>query len=227
LAIGALAEGGFGLNGLIDELRLSSIVRPIETVSAAALEPDNTTIGLWHFASDAPGKDASVLAKDAMPRVRQGFLTESGVEIAGGMPTDQLKLASIDAKNIPDSVLREWSHDFQWMGKKEHPEHRPGRPTPEKLASEVYDPAALVQASDDGPLSMVLRRTQALIDNLKNTGNSLVSGALVPDFEKLKNVCASSRPAPDSDVYKACYLAACALRRQIALENPVRCARHV
>ena len=240
LAIGGLAEGGFACNGVIDEVRLSSGVRPV-AVPAGELAADDATLGLWRFAADAPGGDLSGRNNHGTLRPRQAVFTESGVEIPGGMPaelqplppaedTAPLRAALAAAKKaldlktpaperVRDAVLRAWSHDFEWMGKKEYPEHRPGGPTPEKLAREVYDPQALVQEDDGGPLGTVLRRTTALAESLAHAGGAGPDPALLADLSALR----AAQPAapPGSDGYRGLYLAACSVRRDLALSNPL------
>ncbi len=239
LALGSLSEGGFGCNGLIDEVRISKGVRDVQAIPDAEFEPDASTDGLWHFAQGAEVKDASGNGHDGQFKSSQIVLDPSGHEIPGGMSTDlqplpvpgdaaplraalgsvtqQLQLKSIIADTIGDAVLREWSYDFQWYGKKEYPDQRPGGPPPEKLARETYDAQALIREEDGGPLGTVLRRTDALIANLA-AGRVEGLDALVADFRALQ-----SAPAPprDSDDYRARYLATCALRRRIALLNPL------
>jgi hypothetical protein len=243
LAVGGLAEGGFGCNGLIDEVRLSDGVRSVETAPNAEFAPDESTIGLWHFSQGAAVKDSSKLGRDGQLRPPSVAYTAGGLEIPGGMPTElqplpqaenveplraalaevagRLNLKTISAGQIRDSVLQEWSWDFQWLGKKEYPEHRPGGPDPEKLRRETYDQHVLVLESDGGPLGTVLRRTQALMDDFARSDGLAAVETLIADFRTLKASCTSSPPAPDSDSYKAHYLAACAIRRQLALNNPL------
>jgi len=241
LAIGGLAEGGFGCDGLIDEVKMSRLVRAVNAIPTGELTPDDSTIGLWHFAADALGKDASTLGRDGQLRAKQVAITSSGAEIPGGMSTElqplppaedvtplraslsklaiELKLTTIRPDAIQDAVLREWSHDFEWIGKKEYPESRPGGPDIEKLRREVYDPQALISDSDGGPLGTVLRQSGALIDNLTQSGGSAVLDAVVTDLKTLRDAARSVTPG--SDNYKAHYLAACAIRREAALSNPL------
>ncbi len=241
LSIGGLVEGGFGCNGLIDELRISNTARTIGT-DAAEATADEATLGLWHFAADAPAKDASARKCDGQFKARQAVLLPNGVEIPGGMPSElqplpaaedtaplraalaetarRLNLKSVAAVAVQEAVLREWSYDFQWMGKKEYPEHRPGGPTPEKLAAEVYDPQALLQDSDGGPLGTVLRRTGALLENLSRTGTRPMLEAVAADLRALKNGTDGTH-VTDGMEYKGRYLAACALRRNAVLANPL------
>lgn len=242
LAIGALVEGGFGCNGVIDEVRLSRVVRPVSGFPDAEFAPDDSTLGLWHFAADAPGKDFSALGANGTLRARLVAFTDGGVEIPGGMPTElqplpppvdakplrealaavgnKLRLASITPDTIQDAVLCEWAYDYEWMGKKEYPEHRPGGADAEKLQREVFDPHALILEEDGGPLGTVLRRTEALLGNLMGVGDAQSVSATAADLKKLQEAAANA-PAANSDAYKALYLAACALRRQLALANPL------
>lgn len=234
LAIGALAEGGFGCNGVIDEVRLSRDVRSVTPMPDGELAVDDATIALWRFAADAPGKDASPSGRDGKLVVRQVAISASGVELPGGMSAElqplpeaadtaplraalaevagRLQLQSVAADQITDAALREWNYDFEWIGKTEYPDHRPGGPDAEKLRRETFDTEALVLEEDGGPLGTVLRRTRALLDCLPKKGWHA-------DLRVID--AARTGVAPDSEACKALYLAACAVRRQAALNNPL------
>jgi hypothetical protein len=57
------------VNGAIDEVRLSDVVRPVSTVPSAPFQPDEHTIGLWHFDEYDPAQgfaDASQLHNPAV-----------------------------------------------------------------------------------------------------------------------------------------------------------------
>jgi len=153
LAIGGLVEGGFGCNGLIDEVRLSSRVRPIEAAPTAELTADESTIGLWHFATGAVCKDSSTHGHDGALRPPNAAYTASGAEIPGGMPAalqplppgrgrravaddvgglaGRMKIKTVSPDQIQDGVLREWAYDLQWIGKKNIRKHRTGGPSAE------------------------------------------------------------------------------------------------
>ena len=244
LAIGGLVEGPLGCEGLIDTVRLSTGVRPVAPVPDKELPADDATIGLWQFTKEAPYRDASSLKGDGELRVRPVASTATGTEIPGGMPTElqslpppedvaplratladvaeRLGLTTVDVSRIPDAVLRKWSYDFEWLGKKEYPDQRPGGvPSAEKLAREVYDRHALVWETDHGPLGTVLRRTEALLDKLSRMDNAPNLDAPAADLRVLKAVCDTAFLPVDSPAYKFHYLAACALRRRIALSNPL------
>ncbi len=243
LAIGGLVEGGFGCDGVVDELRLSAGASTMESPPTSELTANESTLGLWHFVADAPGNDASIHGRAGQLRVRPVTLTANGKEIAGGMsaalqplpPAEdvtpqratlsalaaRLSLATVHADSVHDDVLREWSHGFDWIGKKEYPESRPGGPDPGKLRREVFDPQALISDADGGPLGTVLRQTDALVANLQRSNENAALDAVAADLQRLRDAVAVSPPAPGSDDYKAHYLAACALRRQAAVSNPL------
>ncbi|HPO14621.1 MAG TPA: hypothetical protein PLI09_14355 [Candidatus Hydrogenedentes bacterium] len=238
LAIGGLVEGGLGCSGAIDEVRISSGVRQVDAAPAGELAADASTLALWHFAADGVGKDVSGQGHDGQLRPTNTAFTARGVEIPGGMPTalqplppaedaeplrkaldnlaQRLKLHSISTEDIRDSVLGAWSHDFDWEGKKEYPESRPGGPDPEKLKRETYDQNALVQDVDGGPVGTILRRTGALIEALDNPDTTFIE-----DFRALRAAYDTEQPKSDSENGKAYYLAAGAIRRQLALSNPL------
>ncbi len=240
--IGSLVDGQFACSGVIDEALLSTGARPINGVPTAAPAPDATTLGLWHFDASDGGQfaDASALARAA----RFATVSRSG----GGrsipkmsaalqpLPPPQdtaparaalrevsarLALASVNESTFRDAVLREWLYDFKWIGKLEYPESRkPWCPTSEAdIERQTYDRHSLIWPEDGGPVGTVLRRTQALADNLGRAGASIA--APLRDLEKLRSAYLASEPMPDSQESFGLYLAACAVRRQIALSNPL------
>ncbi|MBM4081207.1 MAG: hypothetical protein FJ278_16005, partial [Planctomycetes bacterium] len=240
LAMGALVEGNLVCDGAIDEVRLSKCVRQIGEPPSAEFVADEHTVGLWHFSKAAPGQDSSRLANHGQLRRKMAWVAPSGREIPGGMSTAyqplppaedaapmrealrqvarDVGLRTVDADQIRDGVLQEWSYDFKWHGKKEYPQHRVGEVDKEKLKREAFDEHALIWESDGGPVGTVLRRTAALLQNL---ADSAKLASLVSDCRALRAAYETAKPASDSDLYRAFYLAACALRRQVALSNPL------
>ncbi len=228
LSVGALAEGTLRCSGWIDEVRLSRGVREIKDAPPHPFVSDENTLGLWHF-------DGNDSAQGEFKKHPPAAL-QTKRKIPGGMPTEfqplppaedvaplrealrdiaiRLGLKTIDVDGLRDGVLREWSYDFQWHGRREYPESRGGGPDAPTLNRQVYDRHALLWESDGGPAGTVLRRTAALMDKLADSANR-------GDLDRLKAACESSKPPPDSPQHKAYYLAACALRRQTALANPL------
>lgn len=244
LVIGGLAEGSLGCSGLIDEIRISSGIRPRLPVVTTELAADESTLALWHFSGDAPGLDASGNGRNGQHRPSNKTYTNGGMEIPGGMSSalqplppaeevgpfrnalgilvERLGLKTIEVEAIDDRVFRQWSHDYIWSGKKEYPESRPGGPDTEKLEREVYDNNTLIWASDDGPLGTVLRRSFLLAAILEGEKvESADVAAVAGELHRLADAYAVEAPAPDSDSYKAFYLAACALRRAMLLNDPL------
>ena len=240
LVLGGLVEGGFGCNGLIDEVRIGAGQLPADLNPGTELGVDADTLALWRFREGATGKEDSGQGRDGELRAPGAVFAPGGAEIAGGMPTilqplpepedaaplraallnvaAQLSLKTIAAGDIDDAVLRQWSHDFIWEGKKEYPESRPGGPDEEKLRCETYDRHALVWETDGGPLGTALRRLDAL---LESPGGAPAGDALAADVRVLKQASLNEALPPDADAYKARYLAACALRRQVMLRHPL------
>ena len=237
LVLGGLVEGGFGCEGVLSDVRISKGVR---AQTDAGFVADAATVGLWQLASGTPFKDLSALHNDGHFRSRTA-LSADGLG-GGGMSTAlqplpplediaparaalaeacrQLNLKTVVAEKFRDAVLRQWQHDFVWDGKKEYPESRPGGPAAEVLKQQIFDAHALSSESDGGPLGAVLRRTAALFARLAREPHGPAWAARVADFRTLQAAVAAAHHAPDAPGYFAHYLAACALRRGLALDNP-------
>lgn len=203
---------------------------------------DADTVGLWHFDAIEDGRfaDASALG------LRAQFIAASNAAAQRPIPkmstelqrlpppedvaparaalreiASRLALATVDESGVRDAVLREWLHDFRWIGRLEYPESRkPWYPTSEaELARQAYDRHALIWPDDGGPIGTVLRRAAALAENLGRAG-APVAGPL-RDLDVLRSAYLASRPGPESPEALALFLAACSVRRQIALANPL------
>ncbi len=230
LAIGGLVEGQFGCNGLIDEVRIT-----------AGAETGGALVGLWRFSEDALCRDESPLDNDGAPRPSGLLYGPGGGAVPGGMPTQlqplpepeavrphrrslalvarQLNLESVTPERVRDAVLLEWLFDFDWHGRREYPEHRPGGPDAEKLRRETFDAHALIHDGDGGPLGTVLRRAWALLERLMQESDAPIFQSAAADLEKIEAAAGGADPA--SAEYEALYLAACAVRREIAFTNPL------
>lgn len=239
LSWGALVEGGFGCDGLLTDAFLSPVRQgdPAQLFNKDAFTKD--ALVFWPFTSEEPGKDGGGLGKDGVLRPAGSITVNPSRQIPGGMPTalqelppaedaaplrqalkravQRLKLSFLLETEPSDAVLRQWHHDYEWLGKKEYPDSRPGGPSAEKLRREVFDPEALAMEGER-PLHAVLRRTDALLNHLA------ASGEFSHEKETLRVLQqAAQDPAllPESDEEKELYLAACALRRRIVLSNPL------
>lgn len=244
LAIGSLTTQELRCAGFIDELRLSSCVREITGVPEHDFVPDTHTIGLWHFddGEDGTYADASPYGNSAVFVKHPVDLGPGRIPVAGGMSADflpmpppedvtadrlllsgaiaHLDLRSLSAARYRDAVLREWRYDYAWWGRLEYPEHRGvWWQDPEAVRSQAFDTHALIWESDGGPLGTVIRRTGALIEKLQDAGADI--GELARDYERLRAACERDTPVLDTELYRAYYLAACAVRREVALSNPL------
>jgi hypothetical protein len=243
LVFGSLTTGEIRCKGLIDEARISKVARKIRGIPAALFAADSDTIGLWHFDELDCGKyaDASPLGNHAKYARNPIDAGPGRIPVAGGMsaayqtlppPEDvnplrvllgdairRLGLKAVSLDDIRDDVMREWSYDFTWHGKMEYPNRGIWWQDKEAVKRQVYDRHALVWDSDGGPLGTVLRRTEALIRNV--SGQVTVGAGLMRDYQTLKAACEAEKPPPNAALYKAYYLAACVIRRQVALNNPL------
>lgn len=81
LAFGRLVEGGIGCDGVIDDVRISKGVREISTPSAAPLQQDEKTLGVWSFddlsAQPAPPTFANVPDTFIIPAAKPEELTKA------------------------------------------------------------------------------------------------------------------------------------------------------
>ena len=243
LVIGSLVSGHLGCRGHVDEVRLSSCVRTIGAVPGKPFAPDTDTIALWHLDTLKDGELADASRSAHVARLKRGRtrITRGGLSgFPGGMSTKyqplpepedaaplrrllaklatELELRSVAVESVRDGVLRQWSHDLEWHGKTEYPEHRRGRLDWEAVKAQVLDRHALVWKGDAGPTATLLRRTKALISDLPNRAEIAPA---IADFSKLTQAYdalpAATRPQHET----AYYLAACAVRRGIALSNPL------
>lgn len=236
--IGSLVDGQLACGGWIDEARLSRGARPPAGLPDRAPEADASTLGLWrfdamgdgHFADASPhGLRAQFVAATragpgpSIPKMSAAFQPLPPAEDTAPARAalrdiaSRLALACVDPPAVRDAVLREWLYDFRWIGKLEHPEsRRPWYPAAEAdLERQAYDRHALIWPDDGGPAGTVIRRAEALADRLG------YAGAARGDLGALRSALLASRPAAESPEALALYLAACAVRRQIALSNPL------
>ena len=140
-----------------------------------------------------------------------------------------LDLKSVSAADFRDGVLRYWLTEYaNWRsnlfapGQLEYPQSRPNCWVEvTNVIAQSCDPHALVWETDGGPLGTTMRRTEALRDWLSKANPDLDLAGWGRDFTRLKSQAASATPKPGSAEDVALYLAACALRREMALRNPL------
>lgn len=138
-------------------------------------------------------------------------------------------LKSVSTAGLRDGVLRYWRTEHEnWRsnlfapGQLEYPQSRQIHSiNKENVAAQAYDKHALVWESDGGPLGTSLRRTGALLDWLTQANPALDLAAQARDYAAVKSRVATAAVKPGSPEDMALYLAVCAVRREIALRNPL------
>ncbi len=89
-----------------------------------------------------------------------------------------------------------------------------------KVAAETYRPEALILESDRDPVDIVLRRTAALLADLKRMTSAPLLASLEKQLQGL--VAANSQTAvADADARFPLFQKACSVRRKIAFANPL------
>ena len=245
LSLGELSEGGIGCGGAIAEVRISHIARAIQGIPAGPLTADAYTIGLWRLDAREAGvtvADASAMANDALVQPATQTVVRPTVEhrdptsrMSGSQvgilapPADreasrhllaatlaELELPSLgDGSEFRDAVLADWEQQYwhlenQIAGREE----LPGGP------DQAFDRHALCYPEDRDPLGVVLRRTAALLEHLRGMPRVPELDVWERDLTVLQEAAAAFPPGQHPEKRKGVYLAACALRRGLALTNP-------
>ncbi len=241
MAFGSLVNGEIGCNGLILRPRLSAGVREIDGVPAEPWQADAATIGLWDFGAAVDGgfADLSANRRPAVSKATQenglwpnNFLGGETSEFRPMPPREpvaaqralmanairRLGLTSVTSEQIRDGVLRDWLLQYRLNGAREYPEAVWIKPT--DLARQTLDAQALPQPGDTGPFSVALRRTRALVRNLARPGG-VAKAREAADLDILAAAHEQAKPATGSEADRALYLALCAVRRRVALSNPL------
>lgn len=129
----------------------------------------------------------------------------------------ELDLPSLySAGETRDAVLAEWEEQYFRLDLR----LKGQEPLPKGAAEQVFDRQALVYETDGDPLGVVLRRTEALLERLRELPNVRDLSPLPADFEALEAAAGGVEPG-NAARRKGYFLAACALRRQIAFANPL------
>ncbi len=97
--------------------------------------------------------------------------------------------------------------------------------TAEEIASQAFHNAALILASDRDPADVVLRRTQALLADLKKWSAEDLDRFDIP-LDSLQQAVANT-PVTDSPARRALHHEICQVRRQIAFANPLLCFQDI
>jgi len=246
LAIGALVADELRCQGRIRDVRLSNTARAVDATPQTPFAVDAQTIGYWPLdrVGDKGFEDLSALHQAGTLRPHDVDEGPGHIPVAGGMsaaclplppPEDatalrqalaetatRLKLARIDAAGTRDAVLQHWSHEYACMGKLDYPQARGIWYREEKaLEEQAFDAQALVQDGDGGPAGTILRRTAARLAHLSHAGEPPALAPVRRDLELLRTAYRAEAPALDSPAHRGLYLAACALRRQAMLADPL------
>ncbi len=141
---------------------------------------------------------------------------------------DQLRVRAVQAGELDHqftslqydiqqrAVLSQATGERVWNGTSYVPTQRS---TAEEIASQVFHRSALILESDRDPADIVLRRTRALLDDLRGwAGNKLA--AFETPLAKLQQAVADT-PVTDTDARRALHHEICRIRRQIAFANPL------
>ena len=87
-------------------------------------------------------------------------------------------------------------------------------------AKETFRPESLILETDRDPLDIVVRRTAALLADLKNSAAGPKLSEREGRLERLKK-CAADTPVADAAARRALFGEVCRLRREIAFANPL------
>ncbi|OHB79443.1 MAG: hypothetical protein A2V98_11930, partial [Planctomycetes bacterium RBG_16_64_12] len=90
----------------------------------------------------------------------------------------------------------------------------------DKVAPQVFHPQALVRQSDRDPVDVVLRRTAALLDDLKRMPSAPDLAALETELRELEKANAEIEPE-DAQHRLKLFREVCQVRRKIAFSNPL------
>ncbi|MDR2761028.1 MAG: hypothetical protein LBB88_00320, partial [Planctomycetaceae bacterium] len=109
-----------------------------------------------------------------------------------------------------DEINREWN-----VLKKEL-----AKPLPDRVKNEVYRPESLFFETDRDPLDVVLRRTKALLNHLRQLANA---PKLTDEEVKLNELATKNKEvnADNVSARKSLFADAVTLRRKISLQNPL------
>ncbi len=115
------------------------------------------------------------------------------------------------------AVLSKTTGERIWNGSTYIPSERS---TADEIAKEVFNKTSLVLESDRDPADIVARRTAALLNDLKKTDAAPKLAAFDATLTNLQKAVADTA-VTDTAARRALFDRLCALRRQIAFNNPL------
>lgn len=108
------------------------------------------------------------------------------------------------------------TNERTWNGQKYIPTERS---TLDEIAKQVFNPASLILPEDRDPADVVIRRTVALLEDLKKTAAAGKLAQFEAPLATLKQAVADTPPT-DADARRKLFDETCRLRRKIAFCNP-------
>jgi len=89
-----------------------------------------------------------------------------------------------------------------------------------QFANQVYRPEAMIDKADRDPLDVVLRRTSALLDDLRSSSFAPDPAQMAAQLKDLQKACTKVKVTQRAQRFEL-FKKACRLRRRIALSNPL------
>lgn len=128
-----------------------------------------------------------------------------------------------DGENSATATVQRWEAEFNelagQLGDPDYPRYREGEKAPP-----VLNPHSLLWKADRDPLDVVLRRTEALLVDLEGLSGGRMTG-YSRELAELRRSSDQIRPAGEGtaafSARRKLFLAACGLRRRLALSNPL------
>ena len=160
-----------------------------------------------------PALDALAAAKAPEDDPRWTALRVRAVQVVE--LDDQFAAIQFDIKQR--DVLSKTTNERVWNGQRYVPTERS---TADEIAKQVYHRASLILPEDRDPADVVVRRTAALLADLKKTREASKLAAFDTPLSKLQQAVANT-PAADAVARRTLFDDACRLRRKIAFSNPL------
>lgn len=181
-----------------------------------ATVPENSGIPAWKKVGQMKGDDGGAqrdwIIYQAQVATGQEFTIESPNKWGAVLIAKTLHTPKTAPPTSPVED-REYSYLLNQLAK------RPDEARQARLSRETYHPQALILPADRDPLDVVLRRTQTLLADLRrNPGTDLAAEAA--ELEALAKT-AAGLDLRDTNTRRKCFQNVCAVRRRIALQNPL------